>query len=164
MGGDENSGLIGDYGGQEKSNPLGDFIIRPDAAPVSFSPDDTVVGAKVGGPIDKMLGQVDTQNATPGNNIVSIDSNEALVGVKGIDEFNSMFQSKTPASTGGSAVEVNFKDPIKIEGKIEVTSGNQSEQIDLKDPILMQNLSRIIRENLNMAISGGKLASNPVSA
>lgn len=130
----KDDGLFGDYGGgNQKPKMFNDFIARPGENPINFSPKDTVVGAKKGGPIDRMIEQTTTNNTTNVSN------------------------------SGASKVSVEFKDSIKIEGSIDVNSSSDSAKIDLDDPILMRNLSKMIMEELSKAISGGKIGSNPVS-
>lgn len=124
-------GIVGNTNSGNNNNNFGgvtqqDFVSRPGENVIPFSSKDTLIGAKKGGPIDKL-----------------IDSN-------------------TNGGVNGK-VSVEFNKPIKIEGKIEVASGNNSKEIDLEDPILMQSLSKMIMEEINKAINGGKLSSNPVN-
>ena len=116
------------YGGQ--NNVHQDFISRPGENPISFSSDDSLIGAKKGGPIDKIM----DQNVSGGG------------------------------GTNGGKLSVEFNKPIKIEGKIEVASGNNSKEINLDDPIFMQSLGKMIMQEIDKAVSGGKLGSNPSPA
>jgi hypothetical protein len=115
---------------ETSGNKMNDFISRPGQNPVSFSSEDSLIGAKKGGPIDKIM----DQNVSGGG------------------------------STNGGKLSVEFNKPIKIEGKIEVASGNNSKEINLDDPIFMQSLGRMIMEEIDKAVSGGKLSSNPSPA
>jgi len=141
-----------------------DFISRPGENPISFSSSDTVVGAKEGGPLDKMIGESKEKTAKPGKNVISIESNEALIGVKNMDKISKMFESKTLTNTNDNKVSVEFNKPIKIEGKLEVISGENSKEIDLDNPIFMQKLSNRLMEEITKAVGGGKLSSNPSPA
>tara|TARA_R110000824_G_scaffold106610_20_gene252169 strand:+ start:1465 stop:3936 length:2472 start_codon:yes stop_codon:yes gene_type:complete len=137
-GGSELGDIGGDmvYGGDNSGNsmPRGntyqDFISRPGENPISFSSDDSLIGAKKGGPIDKIM----DQNVSGGG------------------------------GTNGGKLSVEFNKPIKIEGKIEVASGNNSKEINLDDPIFMQSLGKMIMQEIDKAVSGGKLGSNPSPA
>ena len=105
---------------------LNDFVMRPGEGAVPFSKNDTLVGAKPGGPIDKLLGSTNS-GITPG------------------------------------AIEISFK-PLKIEfGDLILKTDAGSAKIDiLSDSKLIRDLSKMINEQLRMAIGGGKLNPNPV--
>lgn len=100
-------GLIGGaYGayneyGREKpkssmSNVQQDFVMRPGEGAVPFSSSDTLVGAKSGGPIDKML---DSAGGSSGE--VSVNFNQPLV-IKGEITLNS----------SNSSENIKLDDPI----------------------------------------------------
>jgi len=162
-------GLIGAYLGAKGGDLLGDaiysdsgpshmndFISREGGNPVPFSKDDTVLGAKKGGPIDNLLNK-----ATPGDNDSSFNTQTILSsnvgkGIKGnaVEDGKSVIPSN-------NKVSVEFK-PLRIEGSLTLNSDGQVAEIDLDDPILMRDLSKVINEQLSKSISGGKISSNPV--
>jgi hypothetical protein len=158
---------FGDWDSKGMNKPSGpfdsfdDFIIRPNSQPVAFSSDDTVVGAKKDGPLDRMLSKVE---ATPGNNDGGLGGNEGLNIIKEMSKSERVVEPSSPTNTDNSGMSLKFEDSLKIEGKIQVDSGTQTREISLDDPILMQNLSKMIMEELSKAIGGGKLSSNPVPA
>lgn len=76
-----------------------DFISRPGSNPVSFSGSDTLIGAKKGGPIDKLLDNSSGVKATSGKVIV---------------EFNKPMQieGKIEISSGNQTASIDLTDPI----------------------------------------------------
>jgi len=74
---------------QSNAQPMNDFISRPGKNPVSFSGEDTLVGAKKGGPIDKMLGDT-TSNTT--NDKISVEFNKPIK-IEGSIELKSNGQT-----------------------------------------------------------------------
>jgi len=129
-------GALGAWGGSKAGEEVGDgiygkkpvqdFVMRPGEGAVPFSKNDTLVGAKPGGPIDKLLGSTNS-GVTPG------------------------------------AIEISFK-PLKIEfGDLILKTDGGSTKIDiLSDSKLIRDLSKMINEQLRMAIGGGKLSPNPI--
>jgi len=76
-----------------------DFISRPGENPVSFSEKDTLVGAKKGGPIDKML---DGGGGTkPSTGKVLIEFNKPL-----------MIEGNIDLTSGNQSASIDLNDPI----------------------------------------------------
>lgn len=126
--GDAAGDAAGDlFGGSNSQSPqLNDFISRPGENAVSISSDDTLIGAKKGGPIDKML------------------------------------EDNKGGNASGGKVSVEFSQPLRIEGRLELSNNGNQVNIPLDDPILMRDLAKMIQIELSKAISGGKIGSNPV--
>lgn len=136
-----------------------DFISRPNQDVVPFTSQDTLIGAKPNGPIDKLL-----NNAEPGNNSTIVDASSLINSIekrKNIERFTSKENTNKPSN---NKVSVEFNKPLAVEGRLELFSGNNSVNIDLNDPLLIRELSRKIKEELTSAINGGRISSNPVSA
>ena len=152
-----------------------------------------MVGAKKDGPIDKLLNKEarlgdnsnfdyskellnntkkigsieDNSNqysdVKPGKNSNSAYSKELLNASQKKEKSNNVVEVNKSSNVSGGKVLVDFKQPLKVEGKLELTSNGNNTEIDLDDPILMRNLSRVIQEQLTISINGGKASSNPVS-
>jgi hypothetical protein len=85
---------FGSYGDEQQ-----DFVSRPGQNPVSFSGDDTLVGAKKGGPIDKMLN--DNTKGTSGGSTVSVKFDKPL-----------MVQGSIDLTAGNQKASIDLNDPI----------------------------------------------------
>ena len=96
MGGDKLGDMLGDSMGSPKFN---DFISRPGTNPVSFSKSDTLIGAKKGGPIDKMLGDT---------NSVSAKSGKMVVDFARPMEINGRIE----VTSGNQSASIDLNDPI----------------------------------------------------
>jgi len=179
--------------GLKRTTTQQDFISRPGESAIPFSSNDTLVGAKKDGPIDKLLNKEarlgdnsnfdyskellnntkkigsieDNSNqysdVKPGKNSNSAYSKELLNASQKKEKSNNVVEVNKSSNVSGGKVLVDFKQPLKVEGKLELTSNGNNTEIDLDDPILMRNLSRVIQEQLTISINGGKASSNPVS-
>jgi len=117
---------IGNY-----EQPQNDFVSRPGQKPIPFTSKDTLIGAKEGGPIDKLLNQVtNVENNTVNN------------------------------SSGSSNMSVTFS-PIDIKGTIKLENESNSVNIDLNDSKFIRQITQTIQEELSRNISGGKISVNP---
>ena len=76
-----------------------DFVSRPGENPVSFSSNDTLIGAKKNGPIDKMLDQ-SIGGSTSGNKVL-VEFNKPL-----------RIEGNLKLSSGSNEGEINLNDPI----------------------------------------------------
>jgi len=190
-------GALGDAAGDAVHGASGgeynDFISRPGESAIPFSSNDTLVGAKKDGPIDKLLNKEarlgdnsnfdyskellnntkkigsieDNSNqysdVKPGKNSNSAYSKELLNASQKKEKSNNVVEVNKSSNVSGGKVLVDFKQPLKVEGRLELTSNGNNTEINLDDPILMRNLSRVIQEQLTISINGGKASSNPVS-
>lgn len=105
-------------------NEANDFISRPNEGLTKINSADTLIGAKKGGPIDKMIGN-----------------------------------EKTPTK-----ITIEFK-PLKIDfGPIELKINGNSLSVDDFEakPGFIKELSKLIHEEVNKTISGGKLSPNTI--
>lgn len=105
-----------------KSNEMQDFVARPGQAPIPFSSKDTLVGAKPGGPIDKMLSTSEkvgpnmeisfkpleikfspiTLVGSDGESKINLSDNPTL-----IRELSSLIQQELRMSIGGGKLSPN---------------------------------------------------------
>ena len=95
-------GAYNEYGGDKKKytgRKQEDFVMRPGEGAVPFSSSDTLVGAKPGGPIDKLLDKGGGGGASSG--IVSVKFDKPLV-IKGEITLNN----------GSSLESIKLNDPI----------------------------------------------------
>jgi hypothetical protein len=126
----------------------------------------TVIGGAIGGLGGLAYGHYQNQKvhqdfvARPGEKPISFSSADTLIGMKkggGIDNFLTKNEKK---GSSGGAVEVDFKKPFRVEGQITLTTPNGgSAGINLDDPILVRELSRMVQEQLTIALNGKKNTS-----
>lgn len=151
---------VGDVAGDlmwDKSGPaFQDFISRDGEQPQPFSKDDTVLGAKKGGPIDNLLSK-----SVPGDNDSSFNTKPILSSNVGKASSGNAIEEGRSVTAGSKKVSVDFKQPLRVEGTLILKSDGQEVKLDLNDPILMRDLSKTIQQELSKAIGGGKTASNP---
>jgi hypothetical protein len=99
MAGQYGGNAAGDYFGTEKYN---DFISRPGSNPVPFSGKDTLIGAKTGGPLDKMLdNSVGSGNVKATSNKMSVEFSKPL-----------MIQGKIELVSDGKTANIDLDNPI----------------------------------------------------
>jgi len=155
-GGSEIGDVAGDFSHGKSGRKLNDFISRGGESPVPFSKDDTVLGAKKGGPIDNLLNQ-----SMPGDNDSSFNTKAILSSNIGkASRGNAIEEGKSVIPTT-QKVSVEFKQPLRVEGTLTLESNGQEIKLDLNDPILMRELSKEMQIQLTKAIGGGKTASTP---
>lgn len=106
-----------------------------------------------------MQGSYDDFIARPGEKPIGFSSADTLIGMKkggGIDNYLKKGDSESSGN-----VDVSFKQPLRVEGKLTLVSGNQSQVIDLDNPVLIRELSRLVQEELTISVNG-KRNPNPV--
>lgn len=144
----------------------------------ALGPIGSIVGGILGGAIGAYSGYQSEYGATnageisggeaqdfiarPGQSPMKFSSADTLIGMKkggGIDNFINK-QEKSSSTSGN--VNVNFNQPLKVEGKLTLLSGGQSSTIDLNNPVLIRELSRLVQEELTISLNG-KRNPNPMS-
>tara|TARA_R110000796_G_scaffold219934_1_gene336003 strand:+ start:17995 stop:20922 length:2928 start_codon:yes stop_codon:yes gene_type:complete len=96
--GGEGSGLLGDYGKGNGNRYEDDFISRPNQDSISFNSQDTLIGAKPNGPIDKLLNFNGIAN--PSKNNESMDTSlliNAIEKDKTVQQFSEGKRMATPS-------------------------------------------------------------------
>jgi hypothetical protein len=155
-GGSEIGDIAGDMAHGKSGRQLNDFISRDGEQPQPFSKDDTVLGAKKGGPIDNLLNE-----SIPGDNDNSFNTKSILQSNVGKASRGNAIEEGKAVIPSDKKVSVDFKQPLKIEGRLILESNGQEVKLNLDDPILMRDLSKEIQVQLSKAIGGGKNSSNP---
>ena len=153
-GGSEIGDIAGDMAHGKSGRQLNDFISRGGEQPQPFSKDDTVLGAKKGGPIDNLLNE-----SIPGDNDNSFNTKSILQSNIGKASRGNAIEEGKSVIPSDKKVSVDFKQPLKIEGRLILESNGQEVKLNLDDPILMRDLSKTIQQELSKAIGGGKTAS-----
>lgn len=111
------------------------------------------------------LGMANDFISRPGEGLTKINSSDTVVGAKSGGPIDKMFKNNESGGYGVSSLSIDFK-PLKIEfGSIELKIDNKSITINdfQNNPQLTRELSRMIQEEVRMAIGGGKLSPNVAS-